>query len=43
MAGGLTDHMWTVQELLKMLVIPAAINTQEGDDQISFNLTGFLS
>ncbi len=28
MAAGLTDHVWTVQELLMTVVIPTAINTQ---------------
>jgi hypothetical protein len=28
MAAGLTDHIWTVQELLMTVVILTAINTQ---------------
>src|SRR5205823_13983755 len=27
MAAGLTDHIWTIKELLTMVVIPIAINT----------------
>jgi hypothetical protein len=28
MAAGLTDHIWTVKELLMTVVIPEGINTQ---------------
>ena len=28
MAAGLTDHIWTMKDLLTMVVIPTAINTQ---------------
>ena len=31
MAAGLTDHIWTVKELLMTLVAPEAINTEWGD------------
>ena len=28
MAAGLTDHVWTIKELLTTVVIPTAINTE---------------
>ncbi|MFL5654783.1 MAG: hypothetical protein ACJ8CB_11495 [Ktedonobacteraceae bacterium] len=28
MAAGLTDHIWTIKELLTTVVIPTAINTE---------------
>jgi hypothetical protein len=28
MAAGLTDHIWTVKELLMTVVLPSAINTK---------------
>jgi hypothetical protein len=34
MAAGLTDYIWTVRELLMMVVSPDAINTEQGDYQI---------
>ncbi len=35
MAAGLTDHVWTIRELLTTLPIPAISNTEEGDCQQS--------
>ena len=31
MVAGLTDHIWTVKELLMTVVAPEAINTKQGD------------
>jgi hypothetical protein len=33
MAAGLTDHIWTVKELLITVVARVGINTSEGDDR----------
>ncbi len=38
MAAGLTDHTWTIKELLTTVVIPCAINTQEGDHLFSYHV-----
>jgi len=27
-AAGLTDHIWTIKELLTMMAVPPAINTE---------------
>src|SRR6266436_2592849 len=32
MAAGLTDHIWTVKELLTTVLVPLASNTSSGDD-----------